>query len=253
MATVVDETICPIPRVQLIETDGEPLESDWHRLAMNLLIDVVAFFQRPRTDYFVGGNMFIYFNLEQARNRDFRGPDFFFVKGVPLHLPRLYWAVWMEQGKYPDLIIELSSPGTIQEDLTTKKDFYETVFHTHEYFCFDPDKGMLQGWRLVDHRFEPMTPNEYGWLWCKELGLWLGTWKGKYQDKENVYLRFYDVQGNLVPTSAEGALQEALAARNQAEAAKQQAETAKQQAQTDRTRAEAAEAKLARFKAQQSP
>jgi hypothetical protein len=32
---------------------------------------------RERQDYFVGGNMFIYYSRRQVRNRDFRGPDFF--------------------------------------------------------------------------------------------------------------------------------------------------------------------------------
>src|SRR5437016_3924489 len=77
----VDPTICPVPKVELLETDGEPLESDWHRLEMNLLIDVVTVRQGDRQDYFVGGNMFIYFDEEQARHRNYRGPDFFFVNG----------------------------------------------------------------------------------------------------------------------------------------------------------------------------
>ena len=79
MTKVLDPTVVPLPQVELIETDGEPLESDWHRLAMNLLIDVVTFMLQGQSDYFVGGNMFIYFDEERARNRDFRGPDFFFI------------------------------------------------------------------------------------------------------------------------------------------------------------------------------
>src|SRR2546423_15190948 len=72
----------PLPDVELIETDGEPLESEWHRMAMNLLIEVVRYHLRQRNDFYVGGNMFIYFSTMQARNRDLRGPDFFFVQGV---------------------------------------------------------------------------------------------------------------------------------------------------------------------------
>jgi Uma2 family endonuclease len=84
------------PQIELIETDGEPLESDWHRIAMNILIDSVKYYLRHRQDFYAGGNMFIYFSLEQARNRDFRGPDFFFVDGVPGEPIRPYWAVWQE-------------------------------------------------------------------------------------------------------------------------------------------------------------
>jgi Uma2 family endonuclease len=271
MSILADEMICPLPQVELIETDGEPLESDWHRLEMNLLIEVVTVHMGETTDFFVGGNMFIYFNEQQARDRDFRGPDFFFVRGVPLNPPRPYWAVWKERGKYPDLIIELSSPSTIKEDLTTKKDIYEKTFHTHEYICFNPFSGRLDAWRLIHHRFEPIVPDERGWLWCEELGLWLGPWRGKFQGKEDTYLRFYDKQGNLVPTigeaeqakasaeqakasaaqqQAKAAQQQAEAAQQQAEAAQQQAEAARLQAATERKRAEAAEGELARLRAQ---
>ncbi len=249
MATVA-EPCSFLPQVELIETDGEPLESDWHRLAMNLLIDSVIWHWRARTDYFVGGNMFIYFNAAQARNRDIRGPDFFLVQGVPLNPPRPYWAIWLEGGRYPDMIIELSSPTTILEDKTTKKDIYESIFHTHEYFCYDPSTGLLEGWRLINHHYEPIVPNERGWLWSEQLRLWIGTWKGKFQGKEEVYVRFYDLQGNLVPIAGEAYYQEAVTAKAQAEEAQKQAEAAQQQAEADRKRAEAAEAELARLKAQ---
>ena len=75
--------------LELVHSDGEPMDSDWHRDAMNLLIEAVRNHLADRTDYFCGGNMFIYFSVEQARNRDFRGPDFFFVKGRPSQPQRL--------------------------------------------------------------------------------------------------------------------------------------------------------------------
>jgi Uma2 family endonuclease len=73
-----------LPPDNLPETDGVPLESAWHRAAIALLIEsVVCRMQgQGRTDYYVGGNMFIYFSRQQARDRDYRGPDFFFVKDL---------------------------------------------------------------------------------------------------------------------------------------------------------------------------
>jgi hypothetical protein len=52
-----------IPKVELITDDGEPMESAWHRSQMNLLIEVIRYHWRDRTDYYVGGNMFIYYSL----------------------------------------------------------------------------------------------------------------------------------------------------------------------------------------------
>ena len=83
----------PPPDSELIETDGVPLDSDWHGLNMNLLRAVVDYHLRDRKDYYVGCNMFIYFSAEEARSRDFRGPDFFLVWGRPREPLRPYWAV----------------------------------------------------------------------------------------------------------------------------------------------------------------
>ena len=106
MATVTEPSV--LPTIELVESDGEPMDSPWHRDAMHLLIEQVRYRMQGCRDYFVGGNMFIYFNLEQARNRDFRGPDFFYVKGVRYEPFRLYYVVWDEGGKYPDVIMEYS-------------------------------------------------------------------------------------------------------------------------------------------------
>ena len=173
---------------------------------MNLLIELVIFHNQGRKDYFVGGNMFIYFSKEQARDQEFRGPDFFYVADVPLNPSRAYWVVWEEGGKYPDVIIELSSPTTAAEDQGVKKDVYEQIFRTHEYFIYDPDTNKcckVGVWTRI-FRYRPIQPNEQGWLWCEMLGLWLGTWTGKYQGRENVYLRFFDKDGNLVASLEEG-------------------------------------------------
>ena len=117
-----------VPDIELPYEDGEPLESHWHRLQINLLGDVLDQYWQERADFFAGGNMFVYYSLEQARNRAYKGPDFFVVKGVDRARQRRSWIVWQEGGRYPDVIIELLSPTTIEEDLGPKKDLYEQVF-----------------------------------------------------------------------------------------------------------------------------
>jgi len=209
------ETEATVPNVPLVETDGVPLESHWHVLQISLLIELLASKFRDRTDYYAGGNMFIYFSEEQARNKDYRGPDFFYVDGVNRFPLRPYWAVWQEGGRYPDVIIELLSPTTAEEDVTTKKALYERTFKTYEYFCYDPETARLLGWRLGKRgRYRVIRPNERGWIWVEELELWLGTWKGVYRGYEAVWLRFYDAEGRVVPTYAESA--ESAEARAQA-------------------------------------
>jgi Uma2 family endonuclease len=68
------------PNFPLLTSDGTPMDDNFHVLEILLLLDILATRYPGRTDYFAGGNMFLYFNAEQARNRDYKGPDFFFVQ-----------------------------------------------------------------------------------------------------------------------------------------------------------------------------
>jgi Uma2 family endonuclease len=235
MATTTEAIPAPMPDVHLIDNDGVPMESTWHRDAMNFLIEQVRYHRRDYRDYFVGGNMFIYFSEEQARNRDFRGPDFFYVRGVRYDPFRPYYAVWQENGRYPDVIVELLSESTKLFDRTIKKGVYETTFRTPEYFLYDPDIRTLEGFRHNGTEYQRIEPDARGFLWSKELQLWLGTWTGPYQGNENLWLRFFDKDGNAVPLFAESEGQRAEAERQRAEA--------------ERQRAEAAEVEIARLKA----
>jgi len=210
------------PPDNLPETDGIPMENDWHRLAMSLLIESITYHWRDREDYFVGGNMCIYFNENQWRNRDFLGPDFFFVSESTLNPPRRYWAIWDEGGKYPDVIIELMSASTEAVDKGSKKETYEKTFRTYEYFVFNPDTNVLEGWRRKTNKYEPITPNDRGWLWSEQLGMWLGVWTGRFQNKHATYVRFYDAEDRLVPSLEE------VAQAAQAEVARLKEQLAKQ-------------------------
>jgi Uma2 family endonuclease len=222
-----------LAKFPLVESDGEPLETGWHVFEIYLLIQSVLSHFADRTDFYAGGNMFIYFSLEQARNRDFRGPDFFIVKETHLSPLRRYWATWLEGGRYPNLIMELLSPTTADYDRTIKKDVYERVFGTAEYILYDPDTGQLEGWQLgAKKRYVKMKPDERGWLWSDELGLWIGIWEGEYNRFHSTWVRFFDANGQLVLIGEEHA----------------QAE--RRRAEIERQRAEAAEAELARLKSQ---
>jgi Uma2 family endonuclease len=193
-----------LPPTDLPYEDGIPLESSWHFFQIALLIEVVNCRFDALDDFYAGGDMFIYFNLEQLKTRDFRGPDFFYVKGVPRRPLRKYWATWDEGGRFPDVIMELLSPSTAATDRTIKKDIYERVFRTPEYFLYDPDAEQLQGFQLDgQQRYQPIQPNERGWLWSGRLGGWIGKWQGAYQGQPATWVRLFDEQGNLWTTQGE--------------------------------------------------
>ncbi|OKH31004.1 hypothetical protein NIES2119_29870 [[Phormidium ambiguum] IAM M-71] len=240
-SSVADTWEPPMPPTDLIFDDGVPLESNRHRIAMNVLIRSLQQAWRDRTDFYTGGNMFIYYSSAQARNRDFRGPDFFAVLDVDGIRERQGWVVWEEEGRYPDVIVELMSPSTAQIDTGIKKDLYQGTFRTRDYFVYNPfNPDSLQGWRLnSEFQYQELTPNEQGWLWCETLNFWLGTWQGTIDRETAIWLRFYDPSGNLVPLPEEAAQQQAEAAQQQAEAAQQQAEAAQQQAEAAQQQAEA--------------
>lgn len=180
-------------------SDEPPLESDLHRLQMTLLIQCLELWWSNRNDFYVSGNITIYYSPRQRKSEYFRGPDFFVVLGTERQ-PRKSWVVWQEDGKYPNVIIELLSDSTATTDRGLKKEIYQNTFRTPEYFWFDPSSLEFAGFILIGGKYEPLEPNAQGWLWSQQLELYLGI----YQDK----LRFFTAEGELVPTPEEAAYQQ---------------------------------------------
>ncbi|CCI27539.1 conserved hypothetical protein [Microcystis aeruginosa PCC 9809] len=112
---------------------------------------------------------------------------------------RRSWVVWREEGKYPNLIIEILSDSTAKVDREEKKQIYQDIFRTPDYFWFDPESREFQGFTLISGQYQPIAPNPQGWLWSQQLGLYLGLSANK--------LRYFTPEGELVPTPAEAAQQ----------------------------------------------
>ncbi|MCP4702387.1 MAG: hypothetical protein GY862_36825, partial [Gammaproteobacteria bacterium] len=85
-----------VPGSELPYEDGIPLDSDWHYYAMHLLTDVMDYYRKDRHDLFAAANLFVYFDPDQVKTRNFRGPDFFVIKGVKDHSRRQSWVIWEE-------------------------------------------------------------------------------------------------------------------------------------------------------------
>jgi Uma2 family endonuclease len=234
----------PLPPTDLIFDDGESLETNQHRVAMNVLIRSYQQYRADQTNFYVGGNMFIYYTSTQIKNRDFRGPDFFVVLDVDGERKRLGWVVWEEEGRYPDVIIELMSPSTTNVDLGVKKDLYDQVFKTQDYFVYNLfDPNSLLGWHRSD-TYRSIIPDKRGWLWCEKLGLWLGTWQGTIDRETISWLRFYDSTGTLVLLPEELAQQQAESEAQRADSETKRAESEAQRAESERLRAERLAARL---------
>ena len=213
-----------MPDATRLLSDEPEMESSLHYMQLLILVTSLEWLWRDQNDFFIGADLTIYFSRQQLKNREFRGPDFFLVKNTE-KVPRTSWVVWEEDGRYPDLIIELLSNSTAEIDRNLKKAFYETRFRTPEYFWFSPETLEFTGLRLVGNQYEEIVSNEQGLLWSEVLDLYLGVANGQ--------LRYFTAIGELVPTPEETATKiqkEALQLKNQALQAEQEAQASQQKA-----------------------
>jgi Uma2 family endonuclease len=217
----MSETILAAPDIELPPTqaelpddDGIPMESARHKAQMDLLIDALIPWLEEREDGFIGGNMFVYYSLAQVRNKDFKGPDFFAVLGVPKG-ERRSWVVW-EEGKAPDVVIELLSDSTSQADKNLKKLIYQNQMRVPEYFWYDPfNSDDLAGFSNNKGVYQPITANAQNQLVSQSLGLALQLWQGNYKGINATWLRWGTLLGELLPTPEEKERQRADKAESQ--------------------------------------
>ncbi|MEB3312645.1 MAG: Uma2 family endonuclease [Cyanobacteriota bacterium] len=216
-AYTAQELEAQMPDGRRLLSDEPEMESSLHYMQLLLLVTSLEWAWRERQDFFIGANLTVYFSRQQLKHRDFRGPDFFLVKNTTRE-PRSSWVVWEEDGRYPDLIIELLSDSTATVDRTTKRQLYAERFHTPEYFYFSPETLEFQGFRLNFNHYEPIAANHRGWLWSETLGLFLGIEAGQ--------LRYFSLEGMLVPTPEEAARAEIARAAQESQRAEQESQRA---------------------------
>lgn len=204
-------------------SDEPEMETYPHLMQMLALISTLRWRWRDRTDYFVGGNLSIYYSSNQRKSEDIRGPDFFVVLGVDGTRERNSWVVWEEGGRFPNVIVELLSASTAEIDRGVKKRIYAEIFRTPEYFLFDVATGELEGFRWVGGHYEPIVAGPHGRLACAQLDLQFGVVAGE--------LRMFTPSGELLAKPEEDADEQRHLADEQ------------------RLRAERAEAELAALRA----
>jgi Uma2 family endonuclease len=200
-----DIPVVPPGENELPSDDGEPMETNEHRLQMVLLIQSLKDAWTDRDDFFVAGNMFVYFSETQVKHNDFRGPDVFVVLNTSRR-SRKSWVAWGE-GKLPDVVIELLSFRTRHVDRGEKMRIYSKLWRTPEYFLYDPISHEFDGYRLDPGTLEyvPIVPRDNGDLECKVLGLRLGIREGLFEDVRWLWLRWLDASGVPLPTPQERA------------------------------------------------
>ena len=156
-------SVAPLPQIDYPESDGEPMgETEIHRQEITDLIEVLAHFFRHRSDVYVAGNMFLYY--EEGNPAAVVSPDVFVVPGVPKTPRRRSYKLW-EEGRPPALVIEVSSRSTRLEDLGNKRALY-ALLGIAEYLLYDPMSEYLEpplrGYRLAGQDYEPIANNADG-------------------------------------------------------------------------------------------
>ncbi|MBD0268594.1 MAG: Uma2 family endonuclease [Cyanobacteria bacterium Co-bin8] len=196
------------------ESLEEPgLPDEFHSLQPHLLSETFSLTAYTRNEVFTGSDLNLYYDAR--RPLWYKRPDWFAVTGVPRLYEeqdlRLSYVLWQE-GRSPDVVVELVSPGTEDEDLgktldlpaqpPTKWTVYEQILRVPYYLVYNRYTNQLQAFTLVSGAYEevPLTETR---CWLPKLQIGLGLWQGEYREITRPWLRWYDAQGEWILTKAE--------------------------------------------------
>ena len=196
---------------------------------------------------FVASDLYLYYDPQHTRWH--KRPDWFAVVGVPRFYAdrdlRLSYVIWQEKVP-PIVVVELLSPSTRSEDLgkrkrrgeqPTKWEVYEQILAIPYYVLFDRYRDQLRAFQLVNGRYQPLDLTERK-VWIPELKIGLALWQGEFRGQERQWLRWYDAEGNWIPTEAERERQQKELALKLVEQEQQRAEQEQQRAEQEQQRAE---------------
>ena len=204
----------------------------------------------PLSEVFVASDINIYYDPHHPYR--FKRPDWFVVIGRQRptrteDMP-LSYVIWQEKIA-PLVVVELLSPSTREEDLgltksqpgepPTKWEVYERILKIPYYVVFSRLEGEMRVFRLVRNRYREQVLSQQR-FWIPELELGIGVHLTSDQGTDGLCLRWYDADGNWIPTAEEQAQQERLAK----EEAQEQAKEAQEQAKEAQERAERLAARL---------
>lgn len=220
------------------DKENEPgLPDLFHDYQADLLSETFRLPAHPSERVLTAADLNLYFDPHHPQW--YKRPDWYAVIGVP-HLYdgwdlRLSYVVWDEQVS-PSIVVEFLSPSSAAEDHgrtrqqsghpPTKWQVYEQHLKIPYYFLFDRRTEILEGFKLTRGRYQPLDIVDNR-LWLPEFEIGLGLWSGVYQEASRGWLRWYDAQGEWLPTPLES---ERLA-KERERLAKEQERLAKEQAQ----------------------
>jgi len=137
------------------------------------------------------------------------------------------------EGEVPAVVMEFLSDDKEREYSSRptfppgKWFFSEQILKVPTYVVFEPDGGLLEVYRLKGERYELEQPDVEGRHWMADMGLFLGTWRGKKEERDGYWLRWWDKDEQILPWAVE-----------QIAAVEEIAEQERERAEQERERAE---------------
>ena len=198
------------------ENKEEGLPDQFHSQQGQLLEDTFIPRNVPPVQVFSGIDMYLYY--DQNHTLWYKRPDWFGVVGVSSLYQgelRLSYVMWKEKIR-PHIIVELLSPGTEDEDLgktelvpdksPPKWVVYEQILQVPYYVVYSRYTEEMLAFQLISGKYEKATLIE-GRLPIVELGLSLGVHRCEYKGREMPWLRWFTIEGELIPNPQETALE----------------------------------------------
>jgi Uma2 family endonuclease len=246
------KTILDIPpqfpdHTQLPESDGTFVKNFQEHPQSILLtdsIDPVLKRLHPDGQYAIGQDCGIYWRETHPPEKGAEAPDWFYVPRVPARVEgqiRRSYVLWREYIT-PTIVLEFASgDGSEERDRTPlsrsaegetirpgKFWVYEQVMRIPYYGIYEINNGTLEVYHLVDTTYERMTPNDRSHYPIPPMQVELGVWRGGYSShSDELWLRWWDENGNLLLTGQEAAEVE----RHRANVAEERANVAEEQVQ----------------------
>ncbi|NEQ82722.1 MAG: Uma2 family endonuclease, partial [Moorea sp. SIO2I5] len=75
---------------------------------------------------------------------------------------------------------------------------YEQIIRIAYYGIYEIKTGNLEVYEFLKGFYHKMKPNQRGHYPIEPLGIELGLWQGTYQNQNQLWLRWWDNQGNLL-------------------------------------------------------
>ena len=138
--------------------------------------------------------------------------------------------------------------GQLTQEQTPEKplkkwEVYEQALRIPYYVVFSRYTDRLRAFKLEGGRYQELEILENR-VWMSEINSGLGLWFGEYFGVTRLWLRWYDAEGNWIPTPEEQALEVALLESARAEQERERAEQERERAEQERERAQIAESQL---------